>query len=275
MVRDRQQRIIVTGQWVFDNPTSQEFNRARQDFLGQLLPELRRQIGLASAADVGCGIGYFCKFLTGMGFHVVGFEGREQNAIEARRRYPEITFLTKNVEDPDFPNVGKFDLVLCAGLLYHLENPFRAIRNLHSLTGKVLLVESMCAPGIEPSLQLLDEYRSEDQGLNYIAFYPTETCLVKMLYLAGFSYVYGPTILPDSADFRESASRRRERTIVAACVEPVTLEQLKLLPEPTRSWDIWSVPLRPWRTPLGRIAAIARRLVPGRNGSKGHRGAKG
>ena len=43
-----------------------------------------------------------------------------------------------NVEDPQVRELGASDLVLCPGLLYHLENPFQAIRNLHALTARIL-----------------------------------------------------------------------------------------------------------------------------------------
>jgi hypothetical protein len=157
--------------------------------------------------------------------------------------------------------MGTFDLVLCFGLLYHLENPLRAVRNLHSLTDKVLLIESMCAPGAGPCLQLLDEYQNEDQGLNYIAFYPTESCLVKMLYRSGFRFVYGFVKLPDHSLYRASRQRRRERTMLVASKERLTAEGLELLPEPTRPWDMWSVPLGPLRSVLYRAAALLRRRL--------------
>jgi hypothetical protein len=41
------------------------------------------------------------------------------------------------VEDLSLRDIGTVDLVLSVGLLYHLENPFRAIRNFHALTGKL------------------------------------------------------------------------------------------------------------------------------------------
>ena len=65
------------------------------------------------------------------------------------------------------------------------------IRHLHAMTKNVLLVESVTFPGQEPIMALVDEGRTEDQGLNHLAFYPTESCLVKMLYRAGYSDVYG------------------------------------------------------------------------------------
>jgi len=63
---------------------------------------------------------------------------------EARRRFPHIPFEQADVEERAILELGKFDLVLCFGLLYHLENPLLAIRNLRGLTEKCLLVK-VCA----------------------------------------------------------------------------------------------------------------------------------
>ena len=60
--------------------------------------------------------------------------------------HPNIPFETRDIEDSSVAQLGPFDLVLCFGLLYHLESPLRAIRHLRKLTGKVLLLESMCIP---------------------------------------------------------------------------------------------------------------------------------
>jgi SAM-dependent methyltransferase len=242
---------------VFDQQHYEHLNRARGEVASRLLTELKPTLGLRTAIDVGCGLGYFSRFLASFGLDVTGIDGREQNASEGRRRYPGIRFITANVESPDFEKIGTFDLVLCFGLLYHLENPFQAVRNLHTLTGRVLLIESMCAPGSSPSMEFLDEYHGEDQALDYVAFYPTEACLVKMLFRAGFPFVYGLANPPDHEDFREGR-RHRSRIMLVACNEEIAGRGLMPFNEPKRPWDIWSIPLKPWRRQLGQISGFAR-----------------
>jgi len=230
----------VEKKWAFDSDLTQGYTEVRQAFIGEFLASVREQVELATALDIGCGVGSFSRFLFELGFRVIAIDGRPQNAEEGKRRYPEITFLTRDAEDPALPEIGTFDFVLCAGLLYHLENPFRAVRNLFSLTGKLLAVESMCAPGDKPTLELLDEYQQEDQGLNHVALYPTESCLVKMLYRAGFPFVYGFKQLPNHPPFRATRSRRRERTMLVASRQSLNKGGLILISEPKRPWDIWS-----------------------------------
>jgi hypothetical protein len=46
-----------------------------------------------------------------------------------------------------------------------LENPFRAVRNLSALTGKVLIIETRVAPYRSDVALLYQENHQQDQGL--------------------------------------------------------------------------------------------------------------
>jgi len=256
----------VTKTWSFDSELTQSYTRVRQAFISDFLGEIQGQVTLRTAIDVGCGVGYFSKFLCDRGFLVVAVDGRDENAKEGQRRYPEITFLTRDAEAASLPEIGIFDFVLSVGLLYHLENPFRAIRNLYALTGKVLIVESMCAPGPEPELLLLEEGQGHDQGLNYVALYPTEACLVKMLYRAGFPFVYGFDRLPPDVQFRTTLFRKQSRIFLAASKVELSGRNLLLAKEPTRrivgSSDLWATTLSRARDSCsGKLHAVRARLA--------------
>lgn len=246
--------------WQFDSDLTRGYTEARQTVIREFLARVQEPMRLARALDVGCGVGYFSKFLLDTGFQVVAVDGREENVKEGKRRYPEIDFVTANAEDLPVENLGTFDFVLCVGLLYHLENPFRAIRKLYSSTSKVLVVESMCASGTQPSLQLVDESESEDQGLSYVAFYPTEACLVKMLYRAGFSFIYSFEKLPEHTLFRASFWRRKERTMLVASKDALGAPGLRLLPDVKGSWEILSAPRERFRQRLEPMTGLLRKI---------------
>lgn len=236
----------MSTNFIFDAPESVLFVQARQDFLRRLIPDLQQRLELETALDVGCGVGYFSKFLHEAGLRVSALDGRKENIEEAKRRVHDVEFLHADAEDAALPKLGSFDLVLCVGLLYHLENPFRAIRNLHDLTGKLLIIESMCVPEDSPMLYLLKEGKVEDQGLNYIAFYPSEGCLIKMLYQAGFPFVYRFHDLPDHEQFHVIPGRKRARTMLAASRSELDMPVFVLAKEPENPPDPWStVPLGP------------------------------
>jgi FkbM family methyltransferase len=124
-----------------------------------------------------------------------------------------------------------------------------AIRHLRGLTGKGLLLESMCLPGGETGMMLREEPRQEDQSLTDIALYPSEACLVKMLYRAGFAAVYRVATMPDHDDFRETPEHARRRTVLFASVAPVLTSCLEEIAEPREHGD-------PWAREKGRDAGV-------------------
>jgi 2-polyprenyl-3-methyl-5-hydroxy-6-metoxy-1,4-benzoquinol methylase len=211
---------------IFDQQHYALLNQARGDVAARLLNELKGPLDLRSAVDVGCGLGHFSGLLQSLGFDVIGVDGRLENVEEAALRNSKVPFRTANVEDPGVCSLGTFDLTLCFGLLYHLENPLLAIRHLHALTKSLLLAESVIHQGDEPSMVLLDEAVSDDQGLEHIAFYPTETCLIKMLYRAGFTHVYRFVEQPGHSDFTATREMRRVRTMLAASQQPINSTML-------------------------------------------------
>lgn len=224
---------------IFDQQHYDPLNSSRGEVVSRLLAEIKMPLGLRTAVDVGCGLGHFSGLLQSIGFEITGVDGRQQNVEEAQRRNPNIRFLRFDAEDPSLRSLGRFDLVFCFGLLYHLENPLLAIRHLRAMTEKLLLVEGVIFPGDEPTMGLVDEGPSEDQGLNHIAFYPTETCLQKMLYCAGFRFVYRFTTPPEHPGYHRSGRIPKIRSMLAASHELITSSQLEVVPQP-------STPIQPW-----------------------------
>jgi SAM-dependent methyltransferase len=248
----------VEKDWLFDRQWTRDFTALRQKFVAEFLGNVQPRIATGSALDVGCGVGDFSKFLLELGFRVTAVDGREENVREAKNRYPEISCRTVDVEDLPIAEMGTFDLVLCFGLLYHLENPFRAIRNLHSLTTELLLIETMCTPTSETTMELLDEGHAEDQALNYVAFYPSEACLVKMLYRSGFPFVYRFIRLPADQLYTASIWRKKLRTFLVASKTALQAPNL------AHAQDLYRPvpgPRDPWTTKLSRIRHISERLL--------------
>ncbi len=257
---------------VFDQAHYATLNESREAVMRPLLDGLKKKLNAETALDVGCGSGYFSGVLHSEGFRVTGLDGRAENAVLAASRYPRVQFFTANLEDDGVRRYGPADVVLCFGLLYHLENPFRALRNLHALTGKVLLVESMCLPSNLPLMELRDECRTADQGLQFVAFYPSEACLAKLMYRAGFSFVYSLRKNPEHPAYRNSLRQKKSRTMLVASRGELNLSQLESVPEPsakldpwTTAWDRLGAPLRslgrlltkPWPE---KVASVRRRL---------------
>jgi FkbM family methyltransferase len=237
----------------FDQREYRRLIEARGETIRRVVTKLKPALGLSNALDAGCGVGFFSQTLAECGVNVCGFDARAENVEEAQRRFPGIPFGLADVEDRGILHLGRFDLVLCFGLLYHLENPVLAIRNLRAITEKCLLLESMCVPDERPAFLLREEPGQQDQSVTEVACYPSEGSLVKMLYRSGFRNVYRVMELPDHEDFRETADRSRKRTMLLASSVPLDAAGFRMVLEPRESEDPWA------RKPAAR-ATMAQRV---------------
>jgi SAM-dependent methyltransferase len=217
----------------FDQPYYIEINLTRWDAGRRVIEQLQGRVpgGLRSCVDVACGPGWFSERLAQLGLDVVGIEGREELVAEAGRRVPGAAFQQVDVEsEVAMDGLGTFDLVFCFGLLYHIENPFRVVRNLEHITGRVLLLETMVYPSGEPILRFVDEGSYSDQGLTYHAIIPTRLTLAKMLRSAGFAWVAEYTGEIAHADFIETGEQYRRRGLFLAARDPLDLPGFEAMP---------------------------------------------
>ena len=253
------------NQTLFDAKHQLRRTRACQGFLRHLLSGANDQDGNKRVLDVACGVGLLSDSLSAMGLDVTAIDARAENIAEARRRFSGIRFDVFDVEAGDLRELGSFPVVVCFGLLYHCENPFRIVRGLFEITDGCLVIESLVAPGDAPSAMLMNEPEGEDKALRGVAFVPTESCLVKMCYRAGFGQVYGTTYPLDNAYFRDTPFRRRQRTVLVAANRSVpSSRDLVLIPEPhTTRPDLWQ------RIP-GRLADVLKRGTRGRGSVDPH-----
>jgi len=246
----------------FDQRRYRALIAARAETIRRVVEKLNGVFPLASALDAGCGVGFFAQTLAECGLHVCAFDGRAENIMEAQKRFPDLAFATADIQHGSILELGRFDFVLCCGLLYHLENPLLAIRHLRGLTERCLLLESMCIPDEKPALLLREEPREDDQSLTDVAWYPSEGGLVKMLYRAGFLAVYRVAPLPNHADFRDTPEHARRRTVLLASTAPLDISGFRLCPEPRETEDPWKRnqagrPNLSWR--IARFLASSRR----------------
>ncbi|HUP45661.1 MAG TPA: class I SAM-dependent methyltransferase [Thermoanaerobaculia bacterium] len=87
------------------------------------------------------------------GWDVIGIEGRAENLEKADliRRYfalENLRFELRDVKTLSRQRDGRFDAVLCCGLLYHLDDPFDFLRTLREITSDdgLLFVDTHVAP---------------------------------------------------------------------------------------------------------------------------------
>lgn len=225
-------RICRTMTLLFDQNYYLDINHARWNAILPLLSVL----DFNSCIDVGCGPGWFSERLCGFSNSVLGLDGRHELVEEAARRVPQASFVTCDITSTNLCQDVRLsaDLVFCLGLLYHLENPFQAIRNLQSMTHRYLLIETQLLPSSSCDLRLVAEGENITQGLHYYSIVPSRSSLIRMLYASGFAHVYSCGLDISHPDFIDTPSciHRRE-FFLASSGAPVIHSCLSRLVNPS------------------------------------------
>jgi SAM-dependent methyltransferase len=197
----------------FDTDAALELNEARLAHLASLeLPIEDRRV-----LEVGAGVGRLTGFFLERGCSVVVTEARSENVDELRRRLPTVDAREADVEE-SLEHLGSFNVVFCYGVLYHLESPLRALRNMAAVCSDLLLIETMVCDARLPVLRLEDEPKSANQALRGLAHRPSLSYLALALNRIGFDHVYAassrlPLLLARQHGdrTRRSAAARRAR----------------------------------------------------------------
>ena len=227
---------------LFDEPYYEAINEARWGALQRLFEIAESHVGpIADVNDLGAGPGWFAARLSETGRAVRGYEGRPHLVEVARQRAPKAQF-----DVLDFDAVGLDSLpapahaTVCFGLIYHLENPLRAIRICRSLTTKVLFLESMTLPESGAAARLVPENPNETQGIRPLAMMLAAEAIVHGLHASAFGYVYrveGASVGHD--DFVDAPQRKKRRDMFLAADVPITAPELTLCKPVALSRDLF------------------------------------
>lgn len=111
-----------------------------------------RDCSQLTAVDLACHQGWFALHLVKRGFRdVLGVDQRDNHladtALMARIAGAQTLRLHQcDIEDAKAAEIGLHDVTLMLGLLYHLENPVRALRLARAITRKVFVIETQVVP---------------------------------------------------------------------------------------------------------------------------------
>ena len=94
------------------------------------------QVSGLAVLDAGCGTGEKSILLAKYGAMVTGIDLSTNQLNHARRIAREqkvnISFIEKDLVSDSLTNIGKFDLIICTGVLHHTKNPVLAFNKLAS-----------------------------------------------------------------------------------------------------------------------------------------------
>ncbi|CAK7284860.1 class I SAM-dependent methyltransferase [Streptomyces misionensis] len=156
-VDEIQRKALELGPWVnsfeFDGttyPLSDRKNAAnaelpapprkgRAQAFFEVFPDTRHilELGALEGADT-------VRLARRPGTAVVAVEGRADNLARAEfiiglHQLANVELMCADVETLDFEALGTFDAVLCAGLLYHLQEPWKLLHQLAKITDRLFI----------------------------------------------------------------------------------------------------------------------------------------
>jgi len=200
---------------------------------GERLPGVR-------CIDIGCHEGFYSFAMARLGVErITGLDLRETNLSKARFAaerlgHTGIELRQGNIETLDTSALGTFDLTLFLGVLYHLENPMQALRNLRAVCSDVCVIETQVIDEVEGEaewgaqewtrpyhgvLALIDETDefsadNTETGHSPVATCPSPKALEFMLTQVGFARV---EYVEPPADAYEQHARGKRVICAAYC----------------------------------------------------------
>jgi SAM-dependent methyltransferase len=209
----------------FDTEAALAINHARLAWLEAAdLP-----LNAGRVLDIGAGVGHFISHYKKHGCTVVAADGRADNIQELIRRHPDVEAHVVDAHDIDATVAGTFDVVHCFGLLYHLEDPVRALRRFAAICNRFMVLETMVCDAAAPVTLLADETKTVSQALRGLGCRPSPSFLALALNRVGFRHVYGASRAPRHQDFlfewRDNLGTTRDghplRVVLVASHEPI------------------------------------------------------
>jgi ubiquinone/menaquinone biosynthesis C-methylase UbiE len=196
------------------------------------------RLGDIECLDIGCHEGFYSLAMAQRGVrNVVGVDARPENLKRARfvakaAGIDNVIYREGCVETLAADLGRTFELTLFLGLLYHVEDPMRCLRQVAAVTGELCMIETQVVEEVEGYAEwgsrdwtrpyqgviaVIDEKREFDAGNRETGVSPMATCpspkaLLFMLKRAGFRRA---EILRPPADAYEQHARGK-RVVCAA-----------------------------------------------------------
>ena len=142
--------------------------------------------------DIGCWDGWFSFELERRGAEVVALDCWDNPRFHEMHSVfnSRVEFRQMDVMEISPDTVGRFDIVLFLGVLYHLKHPLLALEKVCSVTKELAAVDSYVLRdnfelSAQPVLEFYETDEFEGQTDNWVA--PNLSCLVAMCRTAGFA----------------------------------------------------------------------------------------
>lgn len=135
--------------------------------------------------DIGCWAGGFCKVAVQKGaVSAIGIDS-VPSPYWSTFQHPHIQYLIMDAFNPNFLGLPFCDVVLCAGVLYHVSDPVGLLRRLRMKTGELCVLDTVITTTYPfPYLRYCPDNSFDDNSSNW--FLPNEAFLRAIMPEVGF-----------------------------------------------------------------------------------------
>jgi SAM-dependent methyltransferase len=209
----------------FERPEALRINRARLEHLGGLGLPLKG----CSVLEVGAGVGVLTNFFEPIASRIVCTDGRPGNVAALRARYPKWRVDLADLNRPgSHAHLGRFDVIFCYGVLYHIADPACVLDDLAAICDRMLLLETVVWHEDDGRVHpTSDNSVLIDQSLDGRGCHPARDWLWDRLREL-FPFVYAPITQPDHEEYslHWPATAGRARAVFVASRDKLSLSAL-------------------------------------------------
>lgn len=201
--------------------------------------------------DLGCNAGFWslCAIESGCDY-VLGIDGRQMHIDQAEfvfdvkgidhNRYD---FYCGNVLDLLNENLGKFDIVLCLGLMYHINKPITLLEYIAGINTDLLVIDTSLSESKGSILEVRHESLDDPRNaIDYeLVLYPTRTAVLEMVRQFGYHAV---VLRPNFTDYTGATDYKDGYRRAFICAKRTDLTTLDADTVPSQGVDSTDVELR-------------------------------
>jgi tRNA (mo5U34)-methyltransferase len=158
--------------------------------------------------DLGCNAGFWSLAAIESGCdYVLGIDGRQMHIDQAEFifevkgiEHSRYSFHCGNVLDLLNENLGRFDIVLCLGLMYHISKPITLLEQISALNNDLLVIDTSLSKMEGSILEVRHESLDDPRNAidHELILVPTKVAVLDMVHQFGYHAV---TLRPNFADY--------------------------------------------------------------------------
>jgi tRNA (mo5U34)-methyltransferase len=214
---------------IWDQPSVNRHAQRKRHFFDPLVRFCGGSLQGKRVLDLGCNAGFWALAAVEAGCdYVRGIDGRAAHVAQAN-----LVFEVKGVarERYDFVEGDVFeiawgegfDLVLCLGLLYHVNRPVELLERIARANTDLLVVDTAIVPGDAAALYLLREDLADPRSAigSELVLVPTAPAVIEMVRSCGY---HGVMLHPTFDDYTAAEDFRDGRRRAFVCAKRTPLD---------------------------------------------------